>query len=67
MQFQANSVISANFVLNSRFLIENRIQGQSKRGVRSVIREEVKKIDFFLGNSPKQRTPPTYPYGLGLT
>ena len=22
---------------------------------------------FFLGNSPKQRTPPTHPYGLGLT
>ena len=27
----------------------------------------IKKIDFFLGNSPKQRTPPTHPYGLGLT
>ena len=32
MQFQANSVISANFALNSRFLIENSLQGQSKRG-----------------------------------
>ena len=32
------------------------------------IREGVqKKIDFFLGNSPKQQTPPTHPYGLGLT
>ena len=27
----------------------------------------IKKIDFFLGNSPKQRTPPTHRYGLGLT
>ena len=26
-----------------------------------------KKIDFFLGNSPKQRTPPTHRSGLGLT
>ena len=26
-----------------------------------------KKNRFFLGNSPKQRTPPTHPYGLGLT
>ena len=26
-----------------------------------------KKNGFFLGNSPKQRTPPTHPYGLGLT
>ena len=25
-----------------------------------------KKNRFFLGNSPKQRTPPTHPYGLGL-
>ena len=26
-----------------------------------------KKNRFFLGYSPKQRTPPTHPYGLGLT
>ena len=26
-----------------------------------------KKNRFFLGNSPKQRTPPTHRYGLGLT
>ena len=26
-----------------------------------------KKIDFFLGNSPKQRTPPTHRSSLGLT
>ena len=26
-----------------------------------------KKIDFFLGNSPKQRIPPTHRSGLGLT
>ena len=26
-----------------------------------------KKNRFFLGNSPKQRTPSTHPYGLGLT
>ena len=25
-----------------------------------------KKNRFFLGKSPKQRTPPTHPYGLGL-
>ena len=25
-----------------------------------------KKKRFFLGKSPKQRTPPTHPYGLGL-
>ena len=25
-----------------------------------------KKNDFFLGKSPKQRTSPTHPYGLGL-
>ena len=32
------------------------------------VREGVqKKNRFFLGNSPKQRTPPTHPYGLGLT
>ena len=31
------------------------------------IREGVKKIDFFLGNSPKQRTPPTHRISLGLT
>ena len=31
------------------------------------LREGVQKIDFFLGNSPKQQTPPTHPYGLGLT
>ena len=31
------------------------------------LREGIKKIDFFLGNSPKQRTPPSHPYGLGLT
>ena len=32
------------------------------------IREGIKKkIDFFLGNSPKQRTPPTHRYSLGLT
>ena len=33
-----------------------------------LLREGIKKeIDFFLGNSPKQRTPPTHCYGLGLT
>ena len=26
-----------------------------------------KKNQFFLGNSPKHRTPSTHPYGLGLT
>ena len=26
-----------------------------------------KKNQFFLGKSPKQRTPPTHRYGLGLT
>ena len=31
------------------------------------IREGAQKNLFFLGNSPKQRTPPTHPYGLGLT
>ena len=30
------------------------------------IREGIKKNRFFLGKSPKQRTPPTHPYGLGL-
>ena len=33
----------------------------------SVIREGIKKNRLFLGNSPKQRTPPTHRYGLGLT
>ena len=32
-----------------------------------LLREGIKKNWFFLGNSPKQRTPPTHPYGLGLT
>ena len=31
------------------------------------IREGVQKKSIFLGNSPKQRTPPTHRYGLGLT
>ena len=31
------------------------------------IREGIQKKLIFLGNSPKQRTPPTHPYGLGLT
>ena len=31
------------------------------------IREGVKKNRFFLGNSPKQRTPPTHRISLGLT
>ena len=35
--------------------------------LQSAIREGIKKIDFFLGKSPKQRTPPTHRYGLGLT
>ena len=30
------------------------------------LREGIKK-SIFLGNSPKQRTPPTHPHGLGLT
>ena len=30
-------------------------------------KRSIEKIDFFLGNSPKQRTPPTHRYGLGLT
>ena len=30
-------------------------------------REGIKNRLFFLGNSPKQRTPPTHRYGLGLT
>ena len=32
----------------------------------SPVREGIKKR-FCLGNSPKQRTPPTHRYGLGLT
>ena len=32
-----------------------------------LLREGIKKNWFFLGNSPKQRTTPTHPYGLGLT
>ena len=31
------------------------------------LREGIQKNHFFLGNSPKQQTPPTHPYGLGLT
>ena len=31
------------------------------------IREGVKKNQLFLGKSPKQRTPPTHRYSLGLT
>ena len=31
------------------------------------VREGVQIKSIFLGNSPKQRTPPTHPYGLGLT
>ena len=36
-------------------------------GLTFSIREGVKKNRFFFGNSHKQRTPPTHPYGLGLT
>ena len=31
------------------------------------LREGIKKKSTFLGNSPKQQTPPTHRYGLGLT
>ena len=35
--------------------------------VQSYVREGIKKNRFFLGKSPKQQTPPTHRYGLGLT
>ena len=33
----------------------------------NMLREGIKKIRLFSGNSPKQRTPPIHRYGLGLT
>ena len=48
------------------------LQGATNHNTRSNIRftrlgKASKKKSIFLGNSPKQRTPPTHPYGLGLT
>ena len=45
------------------YLLDESIPGH----LMSSFREGVQKNRFFLGNSPKQRTPPTHPYGLGLT
>ena len=38
----------------------------SHKNIMSLLREGIKK-SIFLGKSPKQRTPPTHRYGLGLT
>ena len=39
----------------------------SKPSTYVVIREGIQKKRFYLGLSPKQRTPPTHPYSLGLS
>ena len=40
---------------------------QDWQSIKSALGKASKKSIFFLGNSPKQLTPPTHPYGLGLT
>ena len=48
---------------------DNDIQTKSVGGCRCqcCLGKAPKKNRFFLGNSPKQWTPPTHTYGLGLT
>ena len=45
----------------------NKESEENKSGFECPLPKGSKKNQFFLGNSPKQRTPPTHPYGLGLT
>ena len=45
---------------------QNLIVVVMKHHTKLCLREGVKKNRHFLGKSPKQRTTPTHPYGLGL-